>query len=172
MQEYGEIQLLIKTNRSNEMQQAIDRLLQATDPELYNKTAIAHFFGFTKFQLKTSMQWFEKISDANLWNLLQEQRCILLGGISESQYDELLNFNVHDELTADQQFALERLGVLWGISELLTALVGQSCDIECFSKPNSHPIFCSKSIKEYLLTNRDIESFRLVEKYLLDAIYY
>lgn len=167
-----ELQLQAAELRSAETQQAVDKLVQATDKGLYDRTAIAPFFGFTKFQLKTGMEWLEKISDVDLWGFSNEQRLILLGDISENEYDALMSYDADNELTVSQKNVLERLCILWGISVSLRALVGKNCDIECFSRPNSNPIFCSKSIKEYLLINKDIEGFHRVKKYLINAIYY
>lgn len=125
----------------------------------------------TTEHLKVAMRWLDLISFENKWDLTQFEKLKLLGGISDIEYNSLLTVDESSSLNKLSIPVIERLVLLIKIASSIAALVGSEQCFVAFKNKNSHPIFNSLSIKNFLLDSRSVESYYAVLMYLEDTMY-
>lgn len=121
--------------------------------------------------LTVGLKWLELMSVEGRWDLRHDQRLTLLGNISEVEYSSLLALNENGKLNKLSIPVLEKLVLLIKISASLAALVGSDHSYAAFKNKNSHPIFNSQSIKNFLLSSQSVESYYVALRYLENAMY-
>ena len=121
--------------------------------------------------LIVALRWLDIMSSKTKWNLTHTEKLNLLGNISDAQLTALCSYDQSGQLSEFAQSVLQRLVLLIGIARDLAALVGSENSYMLFSKKNSHAMFESQSIKDFLLNSESIESYELVLTYLENAIH-
>jgi hypothetical protein len=128
------------------------------------------FITLSGSHLREGMKWFERKCGVGEWNFNRHERLHLLGSLSEAEYDAALNVTPDTELSELSHKILERLSLLYGISNGLADLAGTGSPTALFFLPNANPIFNLSSIKDFLLSTESTEDFYKVKQYLLDAL--
>ncbi len=126
-----------------------------------------------KFNLQinaAALSWLDKKRASEHWGLTLDQISDLLGGVSQSTYESLLNkaSTTHAvELSADVE---NRLSLLLGIHKAIILSSPKSREIDFWNNPINHPLFMSKSAKESLLLDPSLTNFTAIKKYFENSV--
>lgn len=96
-----------------------------------------------------------------------------MGDVEPLLYQCWLADSAHGQIPALPKDAITRLEILLGVEKSLEILVLENRPdlvISWFNTLNKNPLFQGKSIKRYLLDNNNLDAFRALEAYLVDAV--
>lgn len=123
----------------------------------------------TQNHLIAGIKWISLMSDTDRWDLTDEQVANLLGEIDVKEYVKLREKAEQDQNLVVSTEMIERLSLLLGIWKNLQLLVPSSrpdLAYTWFKKPNTGSMLKGRSIKDYLLESKDINTFHAVKQYL------
>lgn len=118
-----------------------------------------------------AIMWFDQMSRPEMWNIEVGDKLLLLGDIPAWYYVGLLNGRADLTRMRTTKDVLERISLLLGFSKCLEAIVGKNNVSFGFTQPNSHELFCGRSIIRFLIASNSVGEFHVVKRYFLNQVY-
>ena len=134
---------------------------------------IRHFKKIAPEEISEALKWFERQQLSTQWYLSRDEQLALLGNIEPHLYQCWLAEIARGQIPALPNEVITRLEILLGAKKSLDIVAPDNrpdLAISWFNTPNNNPIFQGKSIKHYLLDNNNLDAFRSLEAYLVDAV--
>lgn len=134
---------------------------------------VRHFKKIAHEEIPTALEWFERQKLKTQWHLSYIEQLALLGNIELQSYQSWLADIERGQIPALPNDVIARLEILLGTKKSLNILAPDNrpdLAISWFNTPNNNPLFRGKTIKHYLLDNNNLDAFRSLEAYLVDAV--
>ncbi len=134
---------------------------------------VRHFKKIGSEDVPEVLDWFERQQLSTQWNLSHAEQLALLGNVEPHMYQCWLADVMRGQIPVLPDNVITRLEILLGVEKSLEILVPNNRPdlvFSWFNTPNNNPLFQGKSIKQYLLDNNNLDSFRALEAYLVDAV--
>jgi len=134
---------------------------------------VRHFKKISSEEIPDALKWFERQQLDTQWHLSRNEQLALLGNIEPHLYQSWLADIERGEIPALPNEVITRLEILLGAKKSLDIIAPDNrpdLAVSWFNTPNNNPIFQGKSIKHYLLDNNNLDAFRSLEAYLVDAV--
>lgn len=115
-----------------------------------------------------SFEWFRWQSHSSRWNLSVDEQLVILGNVDPKLYS-IWTFNFSESLTAPDHLKM-RLGILLGVHQFSIRVAPDnniSLANNWFSVPISDTVLNGCSVRDYLLKDSSVSSFRNLEYFLL-----
>lgn len=134
---------------------------------------VRHFKKLAPRDIPQALEWFQRQQLVTQWHLSPAEQLALLGNIESTTYESWLTDIARGKIPALPNDVITRLEILLGAQKSLDILAPENRSdlaISWFNTPNKNPLFQEKSIKHYLLDNNNLDAFRSLEAYLVDAV--